>query len=502
MEARSKPNWSKRASAVFVLCAATALALPAQTLTTLYSFNNGTNGYNPMAGLVQATNGDLYGTTFDAEGTVFKITPSGTLTTLYNFCSQSGCADGANPEAGLIQATNGDLYGTTYAGGSYTAGTVFKMTPGGALTTLFTFDGADGVWPFAGLVQAASGDLYGTTVHGGSCTGPGGCGTVFKMTPAGKLTTLYNFCSQSLCADGVSPYGGLVQVTDGNFYGTTLSGGANCYPGGCGTIFKMTPTGMLTTLYSFCSQVSGVACTDGAEPQAGLVQGTDGNFDGTTAYGGSSDACDQGCGTIFKITPTGTLTTLYSFCSQAGCTDGRTPFSGLVQAADGNFYGTTYFGGANGDGGDAGAGTVFKMTPGGTLTTLYNFCSQSGCTDGTNPSAGLVQDTNGKFYGTTEYGGTACAPDGCGTLFSLSTGLGAFVETQTESGKVGAPVKILGTNLKGATSVTFDGTPAAFTIVSASEITTTVPNGATTGTVQVVTPRATLSTNVPFRVLP
>jgi uncharacterized repeat protein (TIGR03803 family) len=321
-------------------------------------------------------------------------------------------------------------------------------------------------------------------------------GTVFKITPTGTLTTLYSFCSKSVCTDGNGPFAGLAQATNGELYGTTVWGGANTnpdFPGGGGTVFKITPSGTLTTLYRFCSQ-SG--CTDGARPAAGLVQATSGELYGTTVAGGANTNPDfpSGGGTVFKITPSGTLTTLYRFCSQSGCTDGALPQAALVQASDGYLYGTTSQEGANGN-----YGTVFKITPSGALTTLYSFCSQSGCTDGSmdgNTAAGLVQATNGDLYGTTELDGA----NGDGTVFRLSVGLGPFVETLPTSGKVGAAVKILGTNLTGATSVSFDGTAAVFTVASASEITTTVPNGAATGTVQVVTPSGTLSSNVPFRV--
>ncbi|MGA2590581.1 MAG: choice-of-anchor tandem repeat GloVer-containing protein [Bryobacteraceae bacterium] len=482
VNALGKLSWGKRACAVFALSATTAIVLHAQTFTTLHSLD-GTDGEgeNPVAALVQATNGDLYGTTglggANAAGTVFKITPSGTLTTFYSFCSQSGCTDGSRPYAGLIQATNGDFYGTTYfGGGAKDDGTVFKITPSGALRTLYSFCSqsgcTDGGLPDAGLVQAANGNFYGTTDGGGA----NAAGTVFKITTGGKLTTLYSFCAQSGCTDGQYPDAGLIQATNGDFYGTT-SGSS-----GVGTVFKITTGGKLTTLHSFCSQ-SG--CTDGQYPYAGLVQATNGDFYGTTSAGGAS-----GHGTVFKITPSGALRTLYSFCSQSGCTDGSGPYAGLIQATNGDLYGTTEYGGAYG------YGTVFEMTPGGTLTTLYSFCAQSGCTDGQYPYAGLVQDTNGTFYGTTEYGGAY----GDGTIFTLSVGLGPFVRTLPTSGKVGAAVKILGTGLTGSTSVTFNGTAATFTVVSASEITTTVPVGATTGTAQVVTPSATLSSNVPFQV--
>jgi uncharacterized repeat protein (TIGR03803 family) len=139
----SKLNWGTRACAVLVLCATTAIALPAQTLTTLFIFD-GTDGATPYAGLVQATNGDLYGTTerggsgINDAGTVFRITPGGTLTTLYSFCPQTPCRDGSSPDAGLVQATNGDFYGTTFIGG-YGQGTVFKITPSGTLTKLHNF---------------------------------------------------------------------------------------------------------------------------------------------------------------------------------------------------------------------------------------------------------------------------------------------------------------------------------------------------------------------------
>src|ERR1035438_4638982 len=210
-----KLNWGKRVYAVVVLCAAAAIALPAQTFTTLHSFD-GTDGAGPLAPLAQATNGDLYGTTagggaYGYGGTVFKITPSGTLTTLYSFCpSYPNCPDGYEPYAGLVQATNGDLYGITMFGGANGWGVVFRITPSGTLTTLYSFCSiscTSGGNP-NGLVQATNGDLYGTTLNFGARSG----GTVFKMTPSGALTTLYSFCSQSGCTDGAYPYAGLVQA--------------------------------------------------------------------------------------------------------------------------------------------------------------------------------------------------------------------------------------------------------------------------------------------------
>jgi uncharacterized repeat protein (TIGR03803 family) len=479
--------------ATVALVAAASMA-SAQTFTQLHNFDI-TDGANPYAALVQATDGNLYGTTeqggansciiLEANGcgTVFKITPSGTLTTLHSF----DFTDGAGPNAGLIQATDGNFYGTTGVGGAnttcnsdYGCGTIFKITPGGTVTTLYNFcsqsNCPDGEWPSAGLVQATNGNLYGTTSAGANAAG-----TVFKITPGGTLTTLYSFCSQSGCTDGSVPSGTLVQATDGNLYGTTGADGAN---GGGGTVFKITPKGTLTTLYSFCSQGG---CADGSGP-SGLIQATDGNFYGTTYLGGA-----YGYGSVFKITPSGTLTTLYSFCSQSGCPDGRLPSVGLTQATDGNFYGTTPLRGSHSQG-----GTVFKITPRGTLTTLHRFCTETGCPDGAGAAAGLMQATNGNLYATT--GGGGAYSDG--TVFSLSVGLGPFVETQPTSSKVGAAVKILGTNLTGTTAVSFNGKTAVFEVVSKSLIKAKVPASATTGFVTVTTPGGTLTSNVPFRVRP
>jgi uncharacterized repeat protein (TIGR03803 family) len=468
----------KMVFAIFAFCVGTAIASSAETkFTSLVSFDV-TNGSNPYyASLIQGTNGSFYGTTTyggaseqncygNTCGTIFKITPSGTLTTLHEF----DFADGGYPEAGLVQTTNGSFYGTAAVGGSTGAGTIFKITPTGSLTTVYEFQNStDGANPLGALVQARNGVLYGTTSYGGG--DPCACGTVFKVTSAGTLTTLHTFVGGG--TEGNYPEAGLVQGTDGNFYGTTASGGANGY----GTIFKITPAGTLTTLYNFDS-------TGGANPWAGLVQGADGNLYGTTTYGGTSGSgCTGfGCGTVFKITLTGTLTTLHNFDG----TDGGLPTGGLVQATNGAFYGMAGGGGANN------GGTIFKITPAGTLTTLHNF----DVTDGANPMGGLVQATNGTFYGTTSGGGT----DNDGTVLSLSVGLGPFVETLPSSGKVGAAVRILGTKLTSATSVTFNGIPAVFKVASKSLITTTVPTGASTGTVEVTTPQGTLKSNVVFRV--
>jgi len=498
------------AVALLVFALVIAPVTRAQTPTTLYSFcsqSNCTDGYTPTS-LLQGTDGNFYGTTIlgGAEGyfcegtsevgcgTAFMITRSGSLTTLHRFCITRTCTDGLFPNS-MILASNGDLYGTAQLGGANDGGTVFKITPSGVLTTLYSFCSqekcADGYVPLAALIQASNGDFYGTTTAGGVYGGPFGDGTVFKITASGQLTTLFNFCGSSDCSDGYNPRAPLIQASNGDFYGTTASGGAN----GGGTVFKITSAGKLTTLYNFCSQP---ACADGSFPTAALIQASNGDVYGTTQYGGANDNADcpgsySGCGTVFKISPGGKLTTLYNFCSQSNCADGDSPTAGagLIQASNGALYGTTASGGAKG------FGTAFLITSGGELTTLYSFCSQLHCTDGSGPTS-VIQSTNGELYGTTGDGGAS----GRGTVFSLSVGLGPFVALQTTSGKVGAKVTILATNLADASSVTFNGTPATFTVNStASAITATVPAGATTGTVEVTTSSGTLKSNKPFRVI-
>jgi uncharacterized repeat protein (TIGR03803 family) len=481
---------------VVAFCLATTASL-AQTFTTLASFHK-TVGYTPSAALIQGADGNFYGGTPSGGsaggyrgpcrplgcGTVFKVSPSGQLTAVHKF----DVTDGLGPNGPLALAADGNFYGTT-GGGTFDCGTVFKITPEGTLITLYNFNCADGFGP-NGLIQATDGNFYGTTTLGG-VYGPLE-GTVFKITPAGVEEVLHNFTGG---ADGQFPTAGLTQGTDGNFYGTTFSGGANQFCQGqgnqlvgCGTVFKITPKGKLTTLYNFCSQPD---CADGVSPFAGLIQGADGNFYGTTSvWVGTSP------GTLFRVTAEGVLTNLYTFCSQLNCADGESP-NGLIQATDGNLYGT-----ANG-GGDDNDGTVFKMTLEGNLTTLHSFCSRRNCNDGSSPIAGLVQGTDGNLYGTASEGGPRLCPGTdnivfCGTVFSLSLGLAPFVETIPSSGKLGAKVIILGNNLTGTTTVSFNGTPAKFKVVSDTEITTRVPKGTTTGPVTVTTPSGTLTSNVPF----
>ena len=483
---------------VLVLLLLGAVVSSAQTYATLIQFD-GANGGTPVAPLIQGFNGDLYGASEFAGthggtnfgGTAFNITTGGTLTTLYNFCvaGSPNCTDGYNPTAGLARDSNGNFYGIATSGGAHgpflAYGTVFKLTPGGVLTTLYSFcllsGCADGTNPNGGVILAGNGNLYGTTVSGGTKSG----GTVYKMTTGGTLTTLYNFCSLSSCSDGSQPSAGLIQASDGNFYGTTYAGGANSK----GTVFKITSSGTLTTLYPFCSLTS---CADGAQPFAKLLQGADGNLYGTTSTGGKFNK-----GTIFKITTGGKLTTLYSFCALASCADGESPLGALIQATDGNFYGTTFLGGAKNQ------GTIFELKTPSTLTTLYSFCPLSGCPDGANPIAGLVQDTNGEFYGTAMDGGSAAfscdgagnggTAAGCGTVFSLSVGLKAFISLLSTSGKVGSKVGILGDGFSSSSVVKFNGVTATSTLTEPGLLTATVPAAASDGFVTVTTGATTLT---------
>ncbi len=443
------------------------LSLSAQTFTSLHSFDS-TDGAHPYAQPVQGTSGAFFGIASSGgatgAGTAFTINSSGTFTTLDSFHGTNGDF----PRARLVLATDGTFYGTTVMGGTNGGyGTVFNITPSGALTSVHSFGDSDGAAPDAGLIQATNGNFYGTTETGGSQC-PGGCGTVFEMTPGGTLTTLHNFDN----TDGAGPYAELLQATDGNFYGTTGAGGTKEF----GTVFKITPSGTLTMLYSFKGPDG-----DGEFPAAGLTQATDGNFYGTTVYGG------LGYGTVFKITPSGTLTLLHSFNGQ----DGAFPYATWIQATDGNFYGTTTEGGVNG------AGVILEMTPSGTLTTLHSFDN----TDGTFPY-GLAQATDGSFYGTTYEGGASNACSfGCGTVYNLSVGLAPFVSLNPGAGVANNTIGILGQGFTGTTGVSFNGAAAHFNVVSDTYLTASVPVNATTGSVTVVTPAGKLTSNQPFRIL-
>jgi uncharacterized repeat protein (TIGR03803 family) len=397
---------------LLLVLAGRAFNAEAQTETNLYSFGGSPNdGLFPYAGLVQGSDGNFYGTTqqggASGNGAVFRISPSGTYTTLYSFVGYPG--DGEWPYAGLVQGSDGNFYGTTEMGGTNSKGTVFRISPSGSETILYSFPGFpnDGTAPVAGLVQGSDGNFYGTTEMGGTNNvADGGDGTVFRISPSGTYTNLYSFGSHSNDGIEYAYSAGLVQGSDGNFYGATSLGGGNSLsgrcPDGCGTVFRITPSGSETVLYSF-----GNSPPFAFYPQAGLVLGSDGNLYGTTEY------AIMGAGTVFRISLSGSYTSLYSF---AGSPAGAWPLAGLVQGSDGNFYGTTSAGGTSANCGH-GCGTVFRISPSGAYTSLYSFGSYPG--DGGGLWAGLVQGSDGNFYGTTEYGGTY----GYGTVFKVTVPL-------------------------------------------------------------------------------
>jgi uncharacterized repeat protein (TIGR03803 family) len=475
-----------------------AIVGQAQSFTAL-AILNGDNGQNPWweMTLAQGIDGSFYGTTVrggSSIGNIFRIEPNGTLNTV-NFDGSGG----AYPTAGVVLSTDGDFYGTTSSGGTASNGVLYKFNRDGKLTTIYDFCGticSGPAYPEGPVILGTTGNFYGTSANGGNLKcepSVDGCGTVFELTPKGVLTAYYSFCTKPNCPDGYAPYAGLTQGTDGNFYGATTEGGIGENGYGFGTIFKITPGGHFTTLYNFCSQPN---CADGTQPFATLIQAADGDFYGTTTGGGNSSTA----GTVFKITPTGILTTLYSFCAQPDCADGGYPYAPLMQATDGNFYGTTSSGGT--DQLDCsfivpGCGTVFEITPAGVFTTLHYFSN----TDGASPRGGLLQATSGTLYGTASYGGDFVCPQGCGTIFSLDVGLGPFVTFVRRGGKVGKTGGILGQGFTGTTNVSLNGTSASFTVVSDTYIRATVPIGATTGYVTVTTPSGTLTSNVPFHVI-
>ncbi len=465
----------KRQCALLAVFGVLGLPVLAQSSALLHSFT-GPEGANPYAGLVQGLDLNLYGTTIDGgaygSGNVFRMTPSGEVTSLYDFCAQSNCPDGQFPVSTLVMGPDGEFYGVTQNGGAYNNGSVFKVSTSGALTTLHSFDVVDGVSPYGTLLLASNGNFYGTTNQAGGCTEENeGCGTVFTISPTGTFKTLYNFCSQSACADGEFPVGGLIEGSDGNFYGTTNAGGnPSCVGGGCGTIYRITAGGVLTTLHQFNG-------TDGEYPTPALIEVRNGVFYGTTSSGGAKND-----GTVFFVKGNGTLTTVHNFNG----TDGFTPFV-LVAGSDGYLYGTTLGGGTNQ------AGTIFNITQGGTLTTLYSFPEHFYYYFG-----GLTQSTNGKFYGTSYFSGS----DNNGTIYSVSVGLKPFVKMQPSAAKEGETISILGNSLGNVMGISFNGHPATFQIISETLIKATVPAGASSGMVEVTGPSYSLLSNVPFFVAP
>lgn len=483
-----KEAGARKALALVLFTALSLVAvrpLQAQSFTVLYAFPGGPNGDFPSAGLVLDNSGNLYGTTYAAGagsfncnfgcGTVFELNTAGQEIVLHNFGETS--TDGSYPEYGsLIRDNAGNLYGTASSGGANGSGIVFALSPAGKQTIFALPGGAGGALPLGGLVRDSQGNLYGTTVYGGSACPPYGCGTVFKVSGAGLQTVLHSFTGGT---DGEYPYAGLIEDRAGNLYGTTLGGG----PCNCGTVFKIDASGQETVLYSFSDG------TDGASPADSLILDSAGNLYGTTIGGGTNFD-----GTVFKITPDGQESVLHAF---TGSPDGQFPYFALLRDAAGNLFGTTNQGGANG------AGTVFEVKPNGQEYVLYSFCSQPGCTDGSNPYSSLVRDDKGNLYGTANSGGDIpCdAPIGCGVVFKLVSPP-TITKFSPGSGAPGTTVVISGVSFSQATGVGFDGAAATtFTVNSDTQVTAIVPVGAVSGKITVTSPGGTATSLKSFIVI-
>jgi uncharacterized repeat protein (TIGR03803 family) len=486
----------KTVLAVLVLCAASATIASAQTFALLHSFD-WTDGSLPTGALVQGRDGRFYGVVEfgglhgDNEtyhgGVIYSVGRYGKLEVLYNFCSLENCIDGEVPQGALVQGTYGNLYGVTLLGGATGDGTVFSLTSGGSLETVYSFCSQsgcpDGAYPET-LILGLDEKFHGLLLEVGQAPTQG---AIFTLTRDGKLTIDHLFCSETGCPDGMSPQG-LIQVANGSFYGVANTGGLYVFPDfglGAGTIYRYGPGGF-STLHTFCSASD---CADGASPGGiePLVEGTDGDVYGITQAGGGPTG---GYGTVYKINPAGDLTTLHRFTGQ----DGAGP-EAILQASDGNFYGVTEASFAA-DSGTVLAGTIFRMTPSGTLTTLHTF----NLSEGLHPVS-LVQGTDGAFYGTAFPEVTN--ENEQGTVYRFDVGLPPFVRTLQAFGPIGAHVVIIGNNLQDATSVSFNGTAATFKACdSGFAIDTTVPEGATSGPLTVMTPEGTLTSNTSFTVLP
>jgi len=428
--------------------------LSAQTYTDLHDFNCAAEGCQPSNPqlLAQGRDGNLYGDMAGGGtyhlGTVFLVTPLGIATTLYDFDSSS-----RDSMSGLTFGTDGNFYGTTWGGGAYENGTVFKASPSETLTTLHNFASSEGR-PVAPPIQGKDNSLYGVTY------GPNHY-TAYKISTTGAYKTV---------SSSISPYveAPLLQATDGNFYGPSVSTNVD---GGCGSIFRMSATGKVSTVYSF-------DITHGCNPVGPLVQDAKGYLYGTTWSGGSFDL-----GVVFRLTTKGVLTVLHDFDG----TTGGEPLAGLVLATDGNFYGCTTTSGMQG-------GVVFKITATGNYTVLYD--SGDG-RYGWGFSPTPMQHTNGKIYGLAE-GGTYDD----GVLYSLDVGLAPFVKLMTTQGNAGQIVQLLGQGFTGTTAVRLGRGSASFTVMSDTYMTAKVPATGTTGYVTVATPSGTLTSSQTFQVLP
>jgi len=366
------------------------------------------------------------------------------------------------PLSGLTLGADQRFHGTTNAGGSRNHGMVFRLSPDGSIVDEHDFEGgADGGFPWAAPIQGADGAFYGTTAGASSAY----AGTVYKIDTTGRYSVLHLFST----TDGRGPISSLVQGADLNFYGTTTSGGQN----GMGTFFRISSTGDFSVLYSFDS-------TDQGSPVGPLIQASDGNFYGVTPGNGTTIK-----GAVLQMTPSGTVTVFYKFTGGAnGGQDGFQPSGGLVQATDGNFYGTFLSGGA------AGYGVFYRLTPEGVFTDLHDFRTQSGI----YPQNTVMQHTTGKFYGTAFAGGA----NNDGVIWEYDAGLAPFVTFLNVYGQVGAQVDILGQYFDSTSTVYFNGVPAQNPKITSTYIEATVPDGATTGPITVTTAKGTLTSNKPF----
>lgn len=453
-------------SALLALSVAGVTGAAAQTPVDIYNFGSisgdADQPFSPSV-LVQGRDGNLYGTAqggANGHGAVFRITPTGVETLIYNFLP----TDGNDCYPGLTLGSDGNFYGVCYTGGANNSGAVYKTTPSGTFTLLhsFTGTGGEGAQPDAPPVQGKDGNYYGTTQVGGGS----GFGTIYKVTPSGTFTTIHSFSGP----DGQQPIPGLVLGNSGSLYGAAIAGGSI----GCGTIFQVNSAGTLTVLHNF-------TCTDGAFPLGVLIQGKDGNFYGTTEEGGTN-----GIGVVYKMTPSGSLTVLHNFVQT---TDGELPQVGLVQGTDGNLYGVSFGAGPNN------LGTIFKVTTKGVFSVVYSF-------DGSvaeNPASALLQHTNGLLYGDTTNGGTSHA----GIVYSFNRGAVPFCSLQTASGKIGAMIGVFGQGFTSSSVAEFGGVSAAkVTLTGSTFLTATVPGGALTGSVTVTTGSTTLTCKQTFKVTP
>jgi uncharacterized repeat protein (TIGR03803 family) len=453
-------------ASVFLLSLLLSASGSGQTVTTLRNFN-GTNGSSPFLGaLTQGHDGKLYGTTYSGGvngiGAVYRFNQSTNfIQVLHSFAT----TDGSSPAAGLTLATDGNYYGTTNYGGSAGKGVLFKITSGGGFTVLHSFlGGSDGGFPDTAPIQASDGNLYGVSVGGSG--GDTTSSTVYKFTRAGIYSIVFTFDSTT----GTSVTG-LLQGSDGNLYATADTGGAN----GCGSIVKLTLSGVLKQVHSFSCQKNG----GGSYPFAALIQGADGNYYGTTTGGGTGTY-----GVLFRLGSGFGETVLHDFSS----TGARDPQAGLMQATDGNLYGVSI------NSGNLNGSILYSFNPStSAYSELYLFSGVGFF------SAPLMQHTSGLLYGPSWTGGT----QGDGFLYSVGMGLGPFVAFVHAQGKVGSMAQILGQGLTGTTGVTFNGVAAtSFAVMSDTFMTAVVPAGATTGPVVVTTPGGTLTSNVNFRVSP